>query len=141
MTRAQINNAMRKAGNTEDRQEQRNLTSILSFLSKGNNWHIETETIPKNLQDVAGIRFYKQKPPRIDVTCVINDEKIGFRMMGPPHEEKIRKVRDANQKVLLEGNDWKIIDLWYDRDTDVYQSHESEELRLEAIKKIHSLIE
>lgn len=133
-TRAQIGNAMRRAGNTTDRQEQKNLEKILSFIFdkylKVPYSKTLTEILVTDLREVSGIKPYVRMPPKLDVVLNLTTtagypRKIGFRLMGPPHEEKIRRIRDENQKILLEGNDWVIYDFWYDRHFNIWNAHKS----------------
>ena len=68
--RSSINRAMRKAGNTEYRQEQGNLEKILYalFFDYGikSNFTIGQEHTVRNLVEYQGIKPYPPKPPRLD---------------------------------------------------------------------------
>ena len=134
--RSSINRAMRKAGNTEYRQEQGNLEKILYalFFDYGikSNFTIGQEHTVRQLVEYQGIKPYPPLPPRLDVaiSIIYNLDpvtpqilQIGFRLMGPPHEVKRRRIRDENQRILLQGNGWNIIDFWYDKDAALWNSH------------------
>lgn len=109
---------MRRSHTTENRPEQERLYQLLFFIFVKRNKHfiMQKEYVPPNLKEVEGIKPYYEKPPRLDIAIIENKSlKIAYRIMGQIHEKRLRRVRDENQKVLLEGNGWKVIDYWFDR--------------------------
>lgn len=113
---------MREKGATENRPEQQNLERLLrSFLPK--DYLIHSEFLVTDLKPFGGLEPYLELPPRLDIVVLHLDSKkillkFGFRVNGRSHERAVRKIRDKNQKILLEGNGWKIIDINWDDEPD-----------------------
>jgi hypothetical protein len=132
---------MARSGKTRDRPEQDRLREILFFLfiARNKSFMLDTEYTPRDLKDYNGISVYWKKPPRIDVVVVEGPLKLAFRLMGPPHEERLRRIRDENQKELLEGNGWKVIDFWYDRHAALWR--DDPESRQDAEKLVRETLD
>lgn len=58
-------------------------------------------------------------PPRLDI--VILPLKIGIRVNGLIHETAKNSIKDEDQKIVLEGNGWTIIDVDWDDREDLWQ--------------------
>lgn len=58
-------------------------------------------------------------PPRLDIA--IPTMKIGIRVNGLIHETRKNIMKDEDQKVVLEGNGWTLIDIDWDDREDLWQ--------------------
>jgi len=57
--------------------------------------------------EIHGLSKYCQ----LDIAIL--PEKIAIRLNGEVHEKKIQKIKDEDQKIMLEEDGWKVIDFWY----------------------------
>jgi hypothetical protein len=89
-------------GNTSYRPEQMYVAEIL----KGLGLNIKTEYEIKGLEPFEDISFPNCIP---DIACV--DRKMIFRLNGLIHEKPKQRMKDEDQKLVLEFNGWRVIDL------------------------------
>ena len=58
------------------------------------------------------------KVDEIECKCIpdilIEDKKVVIRMNGEIHNKTKRTLKDEDQKIVLEGNGYDVIDVWYD---------------------------
>jgi len=78
---------------------------------------------PHNLKPVPdgdhAFLYPTDPPPRIDI--VILPLKLGIRVNGLIHKTQKRIIKDEDQKLVLEGNGWTIMDVNYDDREDLWQ--------------------
>ena len=72
------------------------------------NMNVEMEYLVDNMKSVDGI---KPKKAILDIAVISNDMKIAFRINGEIHEKVKQSMKDKDQKIILEGNGWKVYDL------------------------------
>ena len=78
--------------------------------------------IPHNLKPVMdGDEWIHptDPPPKIDI--VILPLKLGIRVNGLYHKHGQRPLKDEDQKLVLEGNGWTILDVNYDDREDLWE--------------------
>ena len=73
-------------------------------------FEITMEYPVKDLNDVDGI-FGKSALLDIAVLSKDKQHKIAFRLNGEVHEKKRQSMKDKDQRIILEGNGWKVYDL------------------------------
>lgn len=76
----------------------------------------------KNLKPILdGTEWLKptEPPPRLDI--VILPLRIGIRVNGLIHKGFKQKMKDEDQKFVLEGNGWTIIDVNFDDREDLWE--------------------
>jgi len=88
--------------NSAYRPEQMYVAKILRDL--GLNIKIEYEL--KGLKPFEDIKFPNCVP---DIACV--DKKLILRLNGLIHEKPKQKMKDEDQRLVLEANGWKVVDL------------------------------
>ena len=93
---------------TEYRPEQMWAGEIMNeCLPSG--WKLSYEMELTNLHDVGEIKARFAKPDIVLVDSK-HDTWIAIRMNGGYHMKKSQKMKDANQKIILEGNGFKVVD-------------------------------
>ena len=96
----------RNMTNTEYRTEQMLLAKLLRVLLPKSN--IKLEEPLGNLDKVD----------EISCKCIpdilIEDKKVVIRMNGEIHYKTKRTLKDEDQKIVLEGNGYTVIDVWFD---------------------------
>jgi len=69
---------------------------------------------------------------------------VAIRMQGQIHERRLRKLRDADQRIVLEGNGWKVIDFWYYAMPNLWEDKRNEAIEFssmtEVMKKMEGLL-
>lgn len=50
--------------------------------------------------------------------------KVIYRLNGPIHEGRLHVMKDEDQKVVLEGNGWIVIDIWYYDYTSLFNNND-----------------
>ncbi len=94
-----------QTSNKQNRPEQ---LRYLEYLKEDLKCDLRLEyTIPK-LKTVDYIEPKKVIADIADLTC-----KMVYRLNGPIHEGRIQTLKDEDQKVILEGNGWHVMDIWY----------------------------
>ena len=92
--------------NTEYRKEQMLLADMIRILLPKSN--VKLEEPLGNLDKID----------EIECKCIpdilIEDKKIVIRMMGEIHNNSKRTLKDEDQKIVLEGNGYIVIDVWHD---------------------------
>ena len=63
-----------------------------------------------NLHDVDGIKAKFAKPDIVLYPDTKIHRRIAIRMNGGIHMKKSQKMKDANQRIILEGNGYKVVD-------------------------------
>ena len=94
-----------------------------------------------DLKDVDGI---KAKFCQVDITIIFGVKsgtkhtvkKIAVRLNGEVHDRSKQKIKDADQKIILEGNGWKVIDFWYHAMPNLFDSNKTEKKEQEAMWEI-----
>ena len=101
---------MRENRHTQYRPEQLKLYEILVARArrddKNANYVMEYEV--KDLQKVDGYRLKK-----IVLDIANPDLKVCVRLMGQVHETKTQRIKDEDQKYILEMNGWVVEDIWH----------------------------
>jgi hypothetical protein len=108
---------MRRIKKTSFRPEQKKLMYLLrSIASHGDksSWILEFEYNVVDLKEYSGLAPNPEYPPILDIVLITPSKKIGFRLNGREHERNHQQVKDDNQKILLEGNGWIILDIDWD---------------------------
>ena len=133
---------------TEYRKEQMLLAEILRNHMDNfqNPLFVRTEFVVTNLKPVHDI---PSKPCKPDIAILSKEylrlpdyggnayDPIAIRLMGPPHKKPRRKIKDEDQKILLEGNGWRVIDIWEDGFPELWHrgKHSMEELKTMLFKR------
>lgn len=71
---------------------------------------LQTQYSVRNMHEVEGIRP-TIPPPKLDIA--IPSMKIAIRVNGGIHEGRRQRLKDEDQRVVLEGNGWTVIDVDY----------------------------
>ena len=75
---------------------------------------LKTQFLVRNMIEIDGIRP-TIPPPKLDI-C-IPELKIAIRVNGLIHQSRRQRLKDEDQKLVLEGNGWTVIDVdWSDRE-------------------------
>ena len=72
------------------------------------NMNVEMEYLVDNMKSIDGI---SPKKAILDIAVISSDMKIAFRINGEIHEKVKQSMKDKDQKIILEGNGWKVYDL------------------------------
>ncbi len=75
---------------------------------------------------VSGLSIDGKAYPSCKLDIAISNDKIGIRLMGPPHKKKRQKIKDGFQKIALEALGWIVIDFWYDEMPNLWAIDRSE---------------
>lgn len=59
-------------------------------------------------------------------------EKIAIRLNGGVHEKRKQKIKDEDQKLMLEEDGWKVVDFWYYDMPYLFDTNRTEKKDLEA---------
>jgi len=100
---------MREQNNTQYRPEQ---LRYLAYLKDELTCNFELEYEVPNLKTVDCIEPKTVIADIADLTC-----KMIYRINGPIHEGRIQILKDEDQKIVLKGNGWHVMDIWYDEYT------------------------
>ena len=96
----------RNMNNDGYRKEQMLLAELIRVLLPKSN--IKLEEPLGNLDKVD----------EIECKCIpdilIEDKKVVIRMNGEIHNKTKRTLKDQDQKIVLEGNGYEVIDVWFD---------------------------
>ena len=92
--------------NTEYRKEQMLLADMIRVLLPKSN--VKLEEPLENLDKVDEIEC------RCIPDILIEDKRVVIRMMGEIHNKSRRTLKDEDQKIVLEGNGYTVIDVWFD---------------------------
>jgi len=69
---------------------------------------------------------------------------IAIRMQGQIHEKHNRRLKDEDQKIVLEGNGWIVVDFWYYAMPNLWNPERNEMIELntfvEVMKKVDGLL-
>jgi len=97
-----------------DKEYTKSQLRIFNFLKKFYD-SVEMECVMNGLEEVDGIKP-TIPPPKVDIVIHWSFKygRIAIRVMGEIHENPRQKIKDEDQRVVLEGNGWKVEDLWYD---------------------------
>jgi len=115
-----IRAGMAKSGNFENRPEQMLCASIIREIFPP-SYVIDTEYKVMELKEIDEII---PKIAVLDIAIIprgLFGRKIGVRMMGKIHEGRKQQMKDEDQRVLLEGNDWLVFDFWYDHVPELWE--------------------
>lgn len=100
---------------------------IKACLPQGYRFFYELELT--DLHDVDGFRAKFCKP---DIALTSQHRKVAIRLNGGYHNKKSQKMKDANQRIILEGNGWDVVDFNYEEMPNLWTSNRSD-------KKIRNL--
>jgi len=115
--------------NTEYRTEQMLLAKLLRVLLPKSN--IKLEEPLGNLDKVDEIKC------KCIPDILIEDMKIVIRMMGEIHNKRKRTLKDQDQKIVLEGNGYKVMDVWYDEYPEFWNPKGFEQTKIiQAVKEL-----
>jgi len=83
-----------------------------------------------NLKDVDGIKAKFCQPDitiSFGVKCGTKHVKkqIAIRLNGEVHDRSKQKIKDADQKIILEGNGWQVVDFWYYNMPNLFDSNKT----------------
>ena len=60
--------------------------------------------------------------------------------VAPPlriaHDGKKQKIKDEDQKIILEGNGWQVVDFWYHEMPNLFDSNKTEKKEREAMWEV-----
>lgn len=79
---------------------------------------VKTQFVVRNLQPVEDIKP-TNPPPKLDIA--IPQLKIAIRVNGLIHRGRKQQLKDEDQKIVLEGNGWTVIDVNYDDREDLWK--------------------
>lgn len=101
---------MRKNGKTEYTESQLRVKDFLSQL-----YDVEMEVSINGLHEVDEIKP-TIPPPRADIYIKnwCGTQSLIIRVMGYIHEMKTHKMKDEDQRIVLEGNGYLVLDIWWD---------------------------
>lgn len=103
------------------------------------SYHLEYE---KELPDLRDVGEFKAKYACPDITLISQHRKIAIRMQGSIHKKKKQRMKDEDQKIILEGNGWTVIDFWYDVMTNLWSNKRTDkEIRIKATREVLAAIE
>jgi len=63
-----------------------------------------------------------------------------YRLMGPPHEKRHRKLKDEIQEFVLKGNGWRVIDMWYKFMPNLFAQKRTDEKNKQAVQEVLNAI-
>ena len=63
------------------------------------------------VNDMKGVDGILSKNALLDIAIITKEVKVAFRLNGEVHEKKRQSMKDKDQRILLEGNGWKVYDL------------------------------
>lgn len=113
-------------GEIENRQEQFRAIGILRKHSDHPE-KFDTEYEMHDLKPVQGEKCPYCCPDIVDL-----QDKIVYRLMGPIHEKRHRKLKDEIQKFVLEGNGWIVKDMWYKSMPNLFAQKRTDEKNRQA---------
>ena len=103
------------------------------------SYHLEYEKEFTALHDVGEIKAKYACP---DIVLMSPHKKIAIRMQGSIHKKKKQRMKDEDQKIILEGNGWTVIDFWYDVMVNLWTNRRSDkEIRIKATREVLAAIE
>jgi len=79
-----------------------------------------------NLESVDGVNV---KRALLDIAILFPEEKcwghenavrIAIRINGEVHEKPRQRLKDEDQKYVLEGNGWKVYDFWFNKIPEIW---------------------
>ena len=126
----------KKTQGTEYRSEQVFAYDILRTVYPKSIVKMEHEL--HGLKDVENI---KAKYCQVDITMIdhfenCDDLKIAIRLNGEVHDRSKQKIKDEDQKIILEGNGWKVIDFWYHAMPNLLDSNKTKKKEEEAMWEV-----
>ena len=94
-----------------------------------------------DLKDVDGI---KAKFCQVDITIIFGVKsgtkhtvkKIAVRLNGEVHDRSKQKIKDEDQKIILEGNGWQVVDFWYYNMPNLFDSNKTERKERSAMLEV-----
>jgi len=93
------------------------------------------------LKVIQGIKKTFAKPDIVLIDEVRN-QRIALRFQGPPHKGKLQKIKDEDQRIVLEGNGWKVVDFWYDKMLNLWTNNREDKVtRIAATKEVLEAIQ
>lgn len=102
---------MRENNNTEYTKSQMRVAEFLKQF-----FDIKVEHYIYGLKEIDEI-MPTNPPPRADIFIlgwVGSGKGLIIRVMGGIHEGSTQRMKDEDQKVVLEGNGYLVLDLWWD---------------------------
>lgn len=61
---------------------------------------------------------------------------IAIRMQGGIHERHNRRLKDADQRAVLEGNGWIVIDFWYYEMPNLWSDKRTDNIELHTLREV-----
>ncbi len=109
---------------------------IKKTMPKGYQFVYEMEVT--GLKPIDGIEIPFCKP---DIVLIHHERKIkiAIRLNGTFHENKIRRRKDEFQKLVLEGNGWKVVDFNHNEMPGLWFGNK--EKHEERQKALHEILE
>ena len=90
-----------------------------------------------DLHDVDGVKAKFCQP---DITVCFgvkcgtkhDKKKIAIRLNGEVHDRSTQKMKDEDQRIVLEGNGWQVVDFWYFKMPNLFDSNRTEKKDFDA---------
>ena len=94
------------------------------------------------LTDLHDVGEMKAKYACPDIVILSQHRTVAIRMQGSIHKKKKQRMKEEDQKVILEGNGWDVVDFWFDVMTDLWTNNRSDkETRIKATRGVLAAIE
>ncbi len=76
----------------------------------------------------------------VDYCCpdiaILEPTKVAIRLNGQIHENKKRRLKDEDQRIVLEGNGWKVLDFWFYDMPNLYDQNPTKKKTEEAVFEV-----
>ena len=86
----------------------------------------------RNLKEVDGLK--------VDYCCpdivILEPTKVAIRLNGQIHENKKRRIKDEDQRIVLEGNGWIVLDFWFYDMPNLYDSCKTSKKTTDAVFEV-----
>jgi hypothetical protein len=119
----------------EYRPEQMRAADILLKLFRGKTVKLEYEVT--NLQPIDTLSCpYCCLDIAILDGLSAGEPGIAIRMQGAIHEKHNRRLKDDDQKHVLQGNGWKVVDFWYYDMPSLWSKKRNEKIEITTLIEI-----
>ena len=86
----------------------------------------------RNLNEVDGLK--------VDYCCpdivILEPTKVAIRLNGQIHENRQRRIKDEDQRIVLEGNGWIVLDFWFYDMPNLYDSLKTKKKTQDAVFEV-----
>ena len=131
---------------TEYRPEQMRAAEILEkvFLPQQKIIKLEFEVTDLQPIDTLSCPYCCLDIVILDGLAPADGGGIAIRMQGSIHERHIKRIKDADQRIVLEGNGWKVVDFWYYEMPNLWSKERNSDVEagtlLEILKKVEKFL-